>query len=80
MADRILRLPAVIDRYGKSRSSIYDDMARGLFPRPISLGTRACGWPENELDAIIRARIAGKSAEDIRHLVAEIVARRRQVA
>lgn len=76
MFERILRLPAVIERYGKSRSTIYDEMYRGLLPRAISLGGRAIGFPESEIDALIRARIAGKTNDEIRELVNELVARR----
>lgn len=41
MAERILRLPAVKDRTGLSRSSVYEKIATGDFPKPISLGARA---------------------------------------
>ena len=80
MYDRILRLPAVITAYGKSRSTIYDEIAKGLIPQPISLGGRAIGFPESEIDALIRARIAGKTDDDIRQLVTDLVAARKAVA
>ena len=32
---RILRLPEVERRTGRARSSIYRDVDRGLFPRPV---------------------------------------------
>jgi prophage regulatory protein len=66
---RILRLPAVIASYGKSRSPIYADIKAGLFVRPIKLGARAAGWPETEVYALIAARVAGASERDIRRLV-----------
>lgn len=34
---------------GLSRSTIYDLMARGLFPRPVQLTTRAVAWPEGRV-------------------------------
>jgi prophage regulatory protein len=46
MALRILRLPAVIELSGLSRSSIYLMISNGNFPRQVSLGTRAVGWRE----------------------------------
>jgi len=46
---RILRLPAVKDLVGLSRSSIYQRVSDGEFPRPISLGGRAVGWVEAEV-------------------------------
>lgn len=69
---RILRLPAVIDRTGKSRSPIYADIQAGLFPRPIKLGARAAGWPEHEVEQVITARIRGETDDAIRRLVAAL--------
>jgi len=50
MATVILRLPAVITRTGLARSTIYLRISDGKFPRPISLGGRAVGWIESEID------------------------------
>ena len=49
MASKILRLPTIIELTGLSRSSIYLQISRGLFPKPVSLGARAVGWRENEI-------------------------------
>ena len=51
--DSILRLPAVKLRTGLSRSTIYAKVARGKFPKPISLGPRAVGWLESEVTQAI---------------------------
>jgi prophage regulatory protein len=67
--DTMLRLPSTIGRMGRSRSSIYKDIARGVFPKPIKLGPRSIGWPEIEVDAIVNARIAGLEEDEIRGLV-----------
>jgi len=72
----ILRLPGVMARTGKSRSTIYAECAAGLFPRPVRLGQRAVGWPAHEVDKILAARIAGASDHRIRQLVAELTAAR----
>jgi prophage regulatory protein len=57
MAHNILRLPAVKARTGLSRSSIYLRVADGSFPRPISLGARAVGWVESEIETWIARKI-----------------------
>ncbi len=47
----ILRLPAVKARTGLSRSTIYQRVREGSFPRPVNLGKRAVGWIEAEVAA-----------------------------
>lgn len=51
------RLPDVLKRVGYSRSTIYQLIAEGKFPKPISLGERAVAWLESDIDAWIAARV-----------------------
>lgn len=74
----ILRLKRLSERYGSPRSTTYRNMAKGVWPPPISLGGRAVGWLRREIDAVVAARIAGKSDDDIRALVTRLVAARKQ--
>lgn len=46
----ILRRRQVESRTGLSRSSIYKMMSEGTFPKPVSLGARAVGWVESQID------------------------------
>ena len=55
---RFVRLPEVLFRTGLSQSTLKVRMREGCFPRPVSLGARAVGWIEAELDEWIRERIA----------------------
>lgn len=57
MAQSLLRLPAVVQRTGYSRSTLYALIQKGDFPAPISLGARAVAWPSEEIDAWIHRRI-----------------------
>ena len=57
MALSILRLPAVKDRTGLSRSTIYLRISHNLFPKPVSLGGRAVGWISSEIDAWLQEQI-----------------------
>ena len=52
-------MPKVKERTGLSRSTIYAKIAEGTFPRPVSLGARAVGWLESEIDAWINSLRAG---------------------
>jgi prophage regulatory protein len=69
MVSTILRRPAVSARTGQSRSTIYLQIADGVFPKPVNLGPRSVGWPEAEIDAVNAARIGGMPEADIRALV-----------
>ena len=53
----ILRLPAVMANIGLSRSSIYLRVAEGTFPKPVSLGARAVGWLESDIQEWLRQRV-----------------------
>ena len=57
MPRKILRLPVVLDRTGLSRSTVYLRVTEGRFPRPVSLGTRAVGWIETEVEEWIARQI-----------------------
>ena len=57
MATTILRLPSVKERTGLSRSTIYLKVSDGTFPSPISLGERAVGWIEEEIQTWIDQQI-----------------------
>jgi len=57
MLEKHLRLPAVIDATGLSRSTIYDMMKAGTFPRPVNLSSRAVAWPESMVAAWLAKRI-----------------------
>lgn len=76
----ILRLPAVLQQRGRSRSTHYLDIQQGLYTRPVSLGTRAVGWPDHEVTALNEARIAGLSDEEIRALVTRLEGARKSVS
>ena len=62
MCKRVNRLPAVEYRTGLSRSTIYLYMSKGIFPASISLGSRAIGWLESDIDAWLEQRIAASKA------------------
>ena len=53
----ILRLKHVKDRTGLARSTIYDRIKAGDFPAQVSLGARAVGWLESDIEAWIARRV-----------------------
>jgi prophage regulatory protein len=59
---RLIRLPEVVARVGLKRSSIYQRMAEGRFPKGRSLGPRCVVWVEAEIDTWIAA-VASMNAQ-----------------
>jgi len=57
MTHTILRLLAVKARTGLSRSTIYLRISQGTFPKPVSLGARAVGWVEAEVQEWLQRQI-----------------------
>ena len=67
MVRRFLRLPAVIEATGYSRSTIYEKIKQGKLPRPVKLDPdgKAVGWWEDEIEALQKRAVeaaAGKAA------------------
>jgi prophage regulatory protein len=80
MTNSILRLPGVKANTGLSRSTIYLRIAEGVFPKPVSLGGRAVGWPSVEIAALNAAWISGKTTAEIRDLVGRLLISRQGMA
>ena len=53
----ILRLKDLQQRIKLSRSTIYAKIAAGDFPSPITLGPRAVGWLESDIQKWIKSRV-----------------------
>ena len=50
MSQKIIRLPAVLEKTGLSRSSLYRLIAEGKFPRQVKLSERSAGWFEGDVN------------------------------
>ncbi|WP_114327320.1 AlpA family transcriptional regulator [Candidatus Colwellia aromaticivorans] len=62
MSNKIIRLPAVKEKTGLSRSSIYLRMTKNDFPKSISLGDRAIGWLESDIEQWLEDKIAASKS------------------
>ena len=56
MATQILRMREVLRQIGVSRSTVYNLMAKGDFPKPIRIGAQAVGWRASDIEAWIASR------------------------
>ncbi len=62
MSKKFIRLPEVKNKTGLSRSSIYLRMSNAEFPQSISLGGRAIGWLNADIEQWLDERIAASKA------------------
>jgi prophage regulatory protein len=59
--ERFLRRPEVERVTGLGRSTIYDKMEKGEFPKPVPLSGGAVGWLESEIADWQAERIAARA-------------------
>jgi prophage regulatory protein len=52
--ERILRLNAVLDRTGLTRSTLYRKVQAGTFPKQVKIAVRCAGWRESAVDEWMR--------------------------
>lgn len=80
----LLRKSAVMAATGYSLATLHRRITAGLFTKPICTGRDKNGavcqgaWPADELAEINKARIAGKTDDEIRALVVKLEAARKE--
>ena len=73
----ILRMPAIMAEMGyRSHASVYGAIHAGLLTHPVPIGQRSVGLPSEEVQAVIAARIAGQTEQQLRELVNRLHAAR----
>ena len=76
----IFRMPMVKVATGhRSHASIYNAINAGTFTKPVRIGQRSVGWPSDEVQAIIAARIAGQSIDELKALVDRLHTKRLEI-
>ena len=77
---QLLRRPEVVTLTARSRSSLQLDEKAGLFFPPIAICYRAVAYLRHAVQAVIQARIEGKTPDEIKLLVSELINQRKQAA
>ena len=77
---RIMRKPETLKKLGLSKSTLHARINDGLLPPPVSLGARAVGFIEHEIEAVLAAIVAEKSNDEIKNLVSNLVLERQIAA
>lgn len=63
-----------------SKPTIYAWVSAQLLTPPVKFGAKSSAWPASEVNAILAARIAGKTDDEIRALVIELTEARKRLA
>lgn len=74
--ERFIRRPDVRELAGERDTSLEEAIANGLMPPAIRIGPRRVAWPLSEIRAVVAARIAGLNDDEMKALVARLVAKR----
>lgn len=56
-SERFLRLNEVMEKTGLKRSTIYNQMNKGEFPKSISITANSVAWLESEINSWIEEKI-----------------------
>lgn len=60
---RYLRITEVMSEVGLRRATIYKLMAKGTFPKQISLGGKCVAWAESEIKAWKNEKMSNRDAK-----------------
>ena len=62
---RLIRLKEVVERTSLSKTSIYELMKSGEFPRQVHLGSQSVAWVEDEVDQFINDVISKRESQGV---------------
>ena len=78
MSFQLINLREVRRRLPRSRSTVYAEIAKGIFPRPLKVG-RGSFWRDDEIDDLIAAYARGATLGDLKTLCAGFHDRRERL-
>lgn len=71
---QLIRRPEALTLSARSKSALQLDEKAKLFCPPISIGDRAVAYIKHEVETVIQARIEGKTKEQIKAIVQDLIA------
>jgi len=66
---KYISMDNVLRRMDGSRSTLYAQMDKGLFPQSVKIGKRRVAWLEHEINAMMRAYVSSPSEEELKAFV-----------
>ena len=73
---KYISMDDVLRRMDGSRSTLYAQMDKGLFPQSVKIGKRRVAWLEHEINAMMRAYVSSPSEEELKAFVKGLEAKR----
>jgi prophage regulatory protein len=58
-----MRLKEVTEKTGLAKSTVYNLISQGKFPKQIDLGARSVGWVDTEIEEWLLAKIELRDSE-----------------
>lgn len=71
---QFLRVRDVADRTARSQSQLYKEISRGLFPKPMNIGTgrTMSAWQESEIERMMKAIVRGATNAELETVARQI--------
>jgi prophage regulatory protein len=77
---RYQRRHEVLLQMSLSNSTLCKRISDGLFVPPVSLGERAVGWLSHEVNEVLAAMAEGKTTNEVRKIVKDLVQARKALS
>ena len=66
---KFISINEVLEKTTFGRSSLYAKVSKGLFPKPVKVGSRKIAWPKNEIDQMMTFYLSTTNEEDTKSFV-----------
>ena len=69
---RYISIDEVLEKTTFGRSSLYTKISKGLFPKPVKIGSRKIAWPQYEVDQIMAFYLSTSDEEERKSFVVNL--------
>ena len=69
---KFISIDEVLEKTTFGRSSLYAKVSKGLFPKPVKVGSRKIAWPQSEVDQMMNFYLSTTNEEDTKSFVTKI--------
>ena len=70
--DRYISIDEVLEKTTFGSSSLYTKISKGLFPKPVKIGSRKIAWPQYEVDQIMAFYLSTSDEEERKSFVVNL--------